>query len=191
MAMNKKIEGMDHAFELSLILISIISGILVSYVPTEAEIDLPPIIASIKRLAIVFVFPSILTILAWVLIYFIDNESLKMHLRSYAWSSIIFSGIIGVVEFYIICCPKTYRLGLDFVIVFVPVICGLVFPIIPFLLMWRILNRYKTAYSTISFFSYETKIRKFGRVLGKIVRYLPFIFSYVVFWLAFAWATLV
>lgn len=187
----KKIENMDHAFELSLILVTIISGILAQYVPTEVEINLPPVIASMRRVSIIFVFPMILTIFAWIVSCFVDSESLKMHLRSYSWSSIIFSGILGVIEFYVVCSPKGSPEWLHAVFLFILVIFGLMFPIIPIFFTWRILERYKMAYGTAWPFPYKEEMGKLGRLVRYCIFALPFVLSCGVFWLAFLWTTLV
>lgn len=192
---KKIIEDSDHAFELALILVTIISGILAQYVPTQLEINLPPIIADMRRLSVVFIFPLILTILAWIIIYFTDNESWKMRLRTYAWSSIIFSVLLGVVEFYVICLSKHVE-WIDYIFVLGPFLFGLFIPIIPILLMRQVLKRYKMALGTIDYFSEGRKIPilyllKAPLASGTLRRWAPFFLSYIVFWLAFFLTTLV
>ena len=178
------IKGLDHAFELALILMTVISGILVQFVATEEEIKLPPIISNMPRLSIVFIFPSILTILTWIATYFIDNETQKMRLRTYAWSSITFLALLEVFELYVLCTPPNFPEWINDTVLVVFVLGVIVFPFIPVLFVKKILNRYRTVLKDIDFFS-----RK-GR-LATLLRYTPFLLSYMVFWLTFYGATTV
>jgi hypothetical protein len=90
------IEELNHAFELTLIIITIVSGIVSQLISIEQQIGVPPIIANVQRFSIIFIFPTVLTILVWILTYFFDDETQKMHLRVYAWSSIIFLSILAL-----------------------------------------------------------------------------------------------
>lgn len=178
---KKIVEGLDHAFELALVLITVISGIIAQFVADEQQINLPPIIANMRRLSIVFVFPSILTISAWIVIYFIDDETQKMRLKTYAWSSIIFLIVLEVTELCVLCRPPRFPEWLNFLILF-PFGLSMFFPLIPLLLIEHILNRYKTVLKDIDFFTWKGKF-------GTLKRYTPFLLSYIVFWLAFFAAT--
>jgi len=171
------IEGLDHAFEFSLILITIISGTITQFVATDQQVDLPPIIANIRRLSIVFVFPSILTILTWVAIYFVDDETNKMRLRMFAWSTNIFLMMTAITELYVICLPPNSPQWV-FIPLLIPVFGGMLLPFIPVVLIETIMNRYKTVLKDTDFF-----VKK-GRFWW-IKRYTPFALSYVSFWLSF------
>jgi len=190
---KKILEDCDHAFELTLILITIMLGILSQYVPTELEINLPPIIANMRRLSIIFIFPLSLTILAWITIYLIDNDYRKMHFRIYAWGSIIFSGFFGVIEFFVICHPiSSHPTWIDNVyslFLLILTLLGLLIPTIPILLIKRILERYKMALGNTKFFESNRKIPipflfRVPITIETLIRYTPFALSYIVFWLA-------
>ena len=174
---KKIIENLDHAFELTLILITILSGTIAQFVADEQEVNLPPIIANMQRLSIVFIVPSILTILAWIAIYFIDDENWKMGLKTYAWSSIILLMIIEVIELFAVCRPPSYPEWINHfatAIIFV----SLFLPLIPLWLIIQVLNRYKTVLKDIDFFTREGKV-------GKIKRYGPFVLALTVFWITY------
>lgn len=176
---RKIAEDLDHAFELALILSSVISGTLAQYVSVTQEIDLPPIIANLKRLSIVFVFPFVLTVLLWITMYFTDNETWKMRLRTYAWSSIIFSGILGAIEFSVVCNVTTVSESLEALVFIFPTLLGIIFPIIPLVLIMIVLRRYKVALGDTDFFANGKR--------SLILRYTPLFFSYATFWLSLYW----
>ncbi|MDH5745057.1 MAG: hypothetical protein OEZ52_16065 [Candidatus Aminicenantes bacterium] len=177
------IEELDHAFELALILISIISGIIAQYAGTEQQEFLPPIIANMRRLSITFVFPIILTIVAWISTYFIDDENWKMRLRTYAWSSVVFSMLLEIIIFYVVCRPKNYPVWMDFPFALLLFLSQII-PIVPVFLVKNILKRYKTVLKDIKVFA-EGKFRTFVNL------YVPFLSSWIIFWLAFFWALFV
>ena len=174
---KKIVEDLDHAFELAFVLITVIAGILAQFVSTEQEVKLPPIIANMRRLSIGFIFPSILTIVSWIAIHFSDDETKRMHLRTYSWTSIIFLAILEVSELYVICRPESYPEWINFPLLF-PFLLGMIFPLIPLLLTRRILNRYRIILRDIPFFTDRGK-------LGTLRRYMSFVLSYIVFWLSF------
>jgi len=174
---KETVRELDHAFELALILINILSGILAQYTTMEQkEIVLPPIVANVRRVSIVFVFPTILIILAWVTSYFSDDETWRMRLKTYAWSSLIFLTLLASTEFYVISLPTNSPEWTLFPIA-IPILPGMVFPIIPWLLMRKVLRRYKMEVGDIRFFA-EGK-------LGRLNRWLPFFLAWVIFWAAF------
>lgn len=174
---KKSIEDLDHAFELALILITIISGIIAQAATGEEKEVLPPIVANIRRISIVFVFPTVFTILAWIGIYLIDGETWKMRLRTYAWGTILILLFFEVVELYTICLPPDYPQWVAILSTFF-ILISLLAPLIPLLLMTKILKRYKTALKDINFFTKEGKLATF-------LRYIPFCWSWITFWLAF------
>lgn len=96
-------------------------------------------------------------------------------MRTYAWGSIISNGLLGVTEFIVICRPPSWVFDLSLIFL---VFLGLLFPVIPFLLVRKILKRYKLVLGDIDFFSEKGK-------LESVKRYSPFGLSYVVFWLTF------
>ena len=135
---KKIIEDLDHAFELALILITLITGILSQYVPTATEFELPPIIANLKRMSIIFIFPLLLAIIVWLGVYFIRNEDRKMFLRTFAWTSVILNAVLGFVEFYLFAFSKILPELLNAIVVVVPIIFGILFPVIPGFLVYLI-----------------------------------------------------
>lgn len=174
---------LDHAFELALILINILFGILAQYATTEQkEISLPPIIANLRRVSIVFVFPTILMILAWVVSYFFDDETWRMRLKTYAWRSLIFLTFLASTEFYVISLPQNPP-EWAFYLLIIPLLFGLFLPIIPVWLMRKVLRRYRMELENIRFFA-EGK-------LGRLNRWLPFLLALCIFWAAFIMAMLV
>jgi len=175
------VKELDHAFELALILITVISATIAQFVTTEQKINLPPIIANMQRLSIVFIFPATLAIIAWISIYFIDDESWQMRLKTYAWASITTLALFQVFELFTLCMPKTYPRWLDFFIVLF-FSAGMFF--IPWLLTEKVLERYKMALKNINFFTVEGS-------RSKLIQLIPLFLSWVVFWLTFAWAMLV
>jgi len=179
---KKTAEDLDRAFELAVIVTTFISGTLAQVVGAEQKIDLPPIIANIRRLSIIFIFPSILTILFWITINFMDDETWKMRLKVYSWSSIIFLLILECTELYTICRPPNYPEWLVYPLI-IPILFAMAFPLIPFLLIKKILNRYKTVLLDTEFFTEKG-------MLGTLKRYVPFLLSYIVFWTSFFIATL-
>jgi len=180
---SKVIQELDHAFELALLLLSIILAIMAQFTVGEYQEFLPPIIGNIRRLSIVFIFPTILTIIAWITIYFINSETWKMRLRTYAWGSIILLTFFEISEFYVICRPSIYPPWLDFLMV---LFLGpsVLFPVFSWWLIGKVLERYQIALKENEFFKGEGK-------LAKLKRRLPFLISWGIFWLAFYWATLV
>lgn len=175
---KKKVIGdLDHAFEFALILITIISGIIAQATTGEEKELLPPIIANIRRISIVFVFPTIFTISAWIGIYFIDDETWKMRLRTYAWGTTLILLFFQIIELYTICLHKDYPQWVGILsVIFIGF--SLMAPIIPLWLLSKILMRYKTVLKDISFFTEEGK-------WAWIKRYTPFFWSWITFWLAF------
>jgi len=181
---KKIVENLDHAFELTLIIITIISATIAQIVASdEQEINIPPIIANMQRLSIVFIFPSIVTILAWIAIYFTDNETLRMRLRTYAWSSVIFLIIVEIIELFAVCSPQSYPQWVDSILMSM-IFITLFFPFIPFLLIVLILDRYKIVLKNIDFFTEKGKV-------GTSKRYIPFCLSYIAFWITFEATTFV
>jgi len=177
---EKMVKDLDHAFELTLILSSLISGIMAQYVSVTQEITLPLIIGNLQRLSIVFVFPLGLTILIWIASYFANNESWKMYLRTYAWSSMIFEGLMELIMFFVIC---PFPMGFEYLGVFVfgiPFWFGIFLPLIPLLLIIVILQRYRIALETTTFFSRQG-------IVPTLLRYTPFTIAYILFWLVFFW----
>jgi len=100
-----------------------------------------------------------------------------MRFRTYAWSSLIFLGMIEIVEFYAVLVPRPAP---DWM--FYPTIPLLIFgflvPIIPLFIVKKVLKRYRISFSEIIFYSKKGKA-------GKVQRYAPALLAYVVFWLSF------
>lgn len=169
-------KDLDHAYELALILSSVLSGILSQYVSIQQELNLPPIIANLRRLSLIFIFPTILMILAWIMIYFTDNKTWKMRFRTYSWSSLFFLVGAEIVEFYVILVPKGSPVWVFFPIA--PFLIGFLIPVIPFYAVKKVLKRYRISFNETAFYC-----RK-GRT-GKILRYAPAFIAYLIFWLSF------
>jgi len=181
---NKKIiEDIDHAFELMLVIIVLISGMIVQLVGSPQQvISLPPIIANMHRVSIVFVFPSILIVLAWITAYFQDDETQKMRLKAFAWCLVLFLAIFEVFELYTVSRPENFPEWLNFPLV-VLLLFGMLIPIIPYWLYRKILKRYKLVLQSTNFFA--------SGKLAMLFRYLPLLFAYIFFWFAFYLAILV
>ena len=189
---NKKIEHLDHAFEVTLILVTIISATFAQYATVEQKIQLPPIIADLRILSIIFVFPSILAIIVWIGVHFTDDENRKMYLRTYAWSQLLFLVFMELLEFYVICGPTEGRPQIEwwFDLMVIPIFLYLVFPIIPLLLIEKILRGYEVAlrYTAHDFFVMK-KNRKSAICIFIIKKYLPFVLSWLItLWLVFSQA---
>ena len=173
------IENLDHAFEVALILVTIISATFGQYASTGQEMHLPPIVADLRRLSIVFILPSILAIMAWIGVYFTVSENWKMYLRTYAWSLLLFLMFLELLEFYVIC-GFTERPEWWSYTLIIPILFCLFVPIIPLLLIKRVLKGYERAlrYKAHRFFVLDGK-------LTLLRKYLPFILSWLTFWLVF------
>jgi hypothetical protein len=182
------VERADRAFELLITLIIIITGVVDRYLPTAMEdpqqaTNLPTVIANLKGFSLVFFIPLIGTIGAWILVYFTDDETLKMQLRVFCWGSIIFSAILGIVEYYAVFCaflvPQWLHIMLGLFVIF----SCLLIPIIPLLILRKIVHRYKIGLSNADFFQGEGWA-------AAAKRYAPFLVSYVIFWSAYNVANL-
>lgn len=185
---RKIVERADRAFELLITLIVIITGLVSQYLPIvmtdpQQAANLPTVIANLKRFSLVFFLPLIATIAAWLVIYFIDNETGKMRLRVFSWGPIIFSTILGAAEYYAVFCSFLVPQWLHFALgIFVVYFC-LLFPIIPLLVLTKIMQRYKMGLSNVNFF-------QGGGWLITAKRYTPFLASYIIFWSAYVLANL-
>jgi len=183
MSRRSAVGDLDHAYELVLILLNILFGIFLQHTTTEEAESLPPIIANLRRLSIAFVFPVVLTITAWVCIYFVDDENWKMRLRTYAWSSAILLAVLEITVLYVVCLPPNSPDWLFFPMVVIFMLSTL-FPVISWWLMRRVMERYRTSLKKLPFFTESGK-------MGTFKRLLPFGFSLGTFWLAFLLSTLV
>jgi len=182
---NKEIENLDHAFEVALILVTVISATFAQYATVE-QLQLPPIIADLRILSIIFIFPSILAIIVWIGVHFTDDENRKMYLRTYAWSLLLFLIFIELLEFYVICVPTEGRSEWWFNLIFIPFLLYLIVPLIPLLLIEKILGGYEVAlkYTAHDFFVMKNN-RKSAICVFVIKKYLPFALSWLTFWLVY------
>jgi hypothetical protein len=174
---NRIIGDADHAFEFVLIIITIISGIIAQAATGEEQHFLPPIIENIRKMSVVLVFPTIFTVAVWIFIYFTDDENWKMRYRTYSWGTALILLFFEAIELYMICLPKNHPEWAVAVPIFVGVVTFLV-PVIPFLLLSRILGHYKTVLKDIPFYTEEG-------IWAIVKRYVPFVLSCATFWFLF------
>jgi hypothetical protein len=174
---NRIVGDMDHAFEVVLIIITIISGIVAQAATGEEQQFLPPIIENIRKMSVVFVFPTIFTVAVWIFIYFTDDENWRMRYRTYSWGTALILLSFEATELYVICLPKNHPEWAVDVPIFVGFVSFIV-PVIPFLLLLRILGRYKTVLKDIPFYTEEG-------IWAKVKRYGPYVLSCATFWFLF------
>jgi len=177
---NEVVEGLDHAFEFLLLLLSILFSIISLYTTTEEH--LPLTMRDIRDLSLLLIFPTILIIFAWVSIHFTDDENWKMRLRIYCWASVLLLMVIHLSEFYIVCrggllTETVYWYDYIFILFASAGLLG----VIPLWLINIVVNRYETGLQYSFFFTLKGK----HRILN---RYGPFVVSLLVFWLAYSLA---
>lgn len=157
---NKKkiVEDLDHAFEFTLILTNITTTALalgVSNIPQGLRGPLA---------FYSYILPAILAIVAWISIYLTDDKTWKMQLRTYSWSSVIILACLEFLHVFIAVFSWFY-------------VFTLLFPFIPWVILTRILKRYKKGVGNIYFFTDSG-------LLGVLRRYMPFLLSWATFWAA-------
>ncbi len=183
---RKKIEDLDHAFELVLIIVNILFTSIILYVQAKPEKELPLIISSVQKISVLLVFPIVLTLVAWVAIPFVDDETWKMRLRTFSWGSLILLVMIQITEFYVMSrnLPSAENMQwFDYIFMLV-FLFGFLIPTIPSLLMRRILKSYGKV-------SPESHFFKVKGIRGNLNRYISFAFSILVFWSFFILTILV
>jgi hypothetical protein len=177
---NEVVEGLDHAFEFLLLLLSILFSIISLYTTTEEH--LPLVMRDIRDLSVLLIFPTALIIFAWVSIHFTDDENWKMRLRIYCWTSALLLAVVHLMEFYIVCrggllTEAVYWYDYPFIVLSLAGLLG----VIPLWLITKVINRYKTGLQDSFFFTLKGK----HRILN---HYGPFAVSLFVFWLAYSLA---
>jgi hypothetical protein len=177
---NEVVEGLDHAFEFLLLILSILFSIISLYTTTEEH--LPVVMRDLRDLSVLLIFPTVLTIIAWVSIQFTDDENWKMRLRIYCWASALLLAGVHLMEFYIVCrrgllTEVVYWYDYPFIILSLASLLG----VIPLWLITKVINRYKTGLQDSSFFTLKGK----HRILNY---YGPFVVSLFIFWLAYSLA---
>lgn len=167
------IKDLDHAFELALIIFNIILAIIIQYVLGLDVKALPMIIENISKLTIAFILPVMITLVIWIIIHFIDNETWKMRLRTFAWSSIVFLIFTITFTLLVVSIFPDLMYSSDLTALYI-VTMFLIIPIIPLYLVSKVLNRYKKALNNIEFFTASGKS-------GSFKRYLPFLLSWGIY----------
>ncbi len=173
----KTVADLDHAYELSLVLTSIFSGILVQFV-SDKPVELPPIIGNLQKFSVVFVLPTIIMIFAWILIYFTDNKVRKMQLRTYSWALLILTATLELIELYVVVVRLPEGPTWLAYSVLIPLGFSFIFPVIPFLLLRSILKRYKMELG-------PTYPKSRNRLTMAIKDYVPVVIAWVVVILSF------
>jgi hypothetical protein len=174
---NGVVEGLDHAFEFLLLILSILFSVISLYTTTEEH--LPLVMRNVRDLSVLLIFPTVLTIIAWVSIHFTDDENWKMRLRIYSWASVLLLAVVHLMEFYIVCrggliTEAVYWYDYPFIVLSYAGLLG----VIPLWLITKVINRYKTGLKDSSFFTLKGK----RRILN---HYGPFVVSLLIFWLAY------
>jgi len=95
---NRRVEKIDHAFELVLVLLSIISAALYQHATVEVE-DLTPAFESISQALKFLFFPFLIIVPLWVYVSITTNQRVQTILRVYIWSLIIFQLFLLVAGF--------------------------------------------------------------------------------------------
>jgi len=169
---NKRSERIDHAFELLLVLSSIVAAALYEHTGVE-PIDLPPILKSIPA-ALNFLFlPFIILIPLWIYLLITTNQKIQTALRIYLWSLIVFHLLLLVMEFIVMS-----RLGSEYIPLFgILFIFALIVPILPGLVVWYIISSYGDSLPRLRF--------------SRILKPLLFLIAYGTIWVILIIAMLV